>query len=268
MIAALSTDTNQLIMIGDHEQLRPKLNLHELLKYNFDISLFERLALNDINMIRLNIQMRMSPEICDLVRGSIYRYLQDDESVKNYPNVKGVVHNLYWIDHCELEEAKEGESSKFNSYEAEYIVEFCKYLVKRKNQQTGITVLTPYAAQLQEIKNRMDKFPILRQIRVTILDTFQGEENDIILLSMVRSNTGRDIGFLKTRNRISVLLSRAKFGFYIIGNMTCFLKSRIWSNIYEILKDKDLISDALEISCDSHGIKKVSNPMGFQKVCC
>ena len=58
---------------------------------------------------------------------------------------------------------------------------------------------------------------MLREVKITVVDNFQGEENDIILLSLVRSNREAKIGFLKTENRVCVALSRAKMGFYIIG---------------------------------------------------
>lgn len=60
-----------------------------------------------------------------------------------------------------------------------------------------------------------------RKVRISTVDNYQGEENDIILLSLVRSNNFDQIGFLKTSNRICVALSRARNGLYIFGNKTC-----------------------------------------------
>ena len=57
----------------------------------------------------------------------------------------------------------------------------------------------------------------LTDVNITVVDNFQGEENDIILLSLVRSNNEANIGFLKVENRVCVALSRAKIGLYIIG---------------------------------------------------
>jgi superfamily I DNA and/or RNA helicase len=57
----------------------------------------------------------------------------------------------------------------------------------------------------------------LRGVKITVVDNFQGEENDIMLLSLVRSNREARIGFLRTENRVCVALSRAKMGFYLIG---------------------------------------------------
>ena len=76
----------------------------------------------------------------------------------------------------------------------------------------------------------------MNEIRITSVDNFQGEENDIILLSLVRSNKNGEIGFLSASNRACVALSRAKEGFYIIGNATMLQKNALWKKVIEIFK--------------------------------
>ena len=61
-------------------------------------------------------------------------------------------------------------------------------------------------------------------MRISSVDNYKGEENDIILLSLVRSNKQYSIGFLKNFNRVCVAFSRAKLGFYIIGNLDCIIE--------------------------------------------
>jgi len=73
-------------------------------------------------------------------------------------------------------------------------------------------------------------------MKITVVDNYQGEESDIILLSLVRSNENGNVGFLKTVNRICVALSRAKYGLYIMGNMDNLYNSgNLWKQIKEIL---------------------------------
>lgn len=67
------------------------------------------------------------------------------------------------------------------------------------------------------------------------MDGYQGEENDIILLSLVRNNLYNKIGFLNIHNRVSVALSRARNGLYIMGNMNNLKSSSMWNEISEIL---------------------------------
>lgn len=79
-------------------------------------------------------------------------------------------------------------------------------------------------------------------VKITSVDNFQGEEADIILLSLVRSNPQGDIGFLKVSNRVCVALSRAKIGFYMIGNASLMTrKSKLWMSVMEILGTKNMV---------------------------
>ena len=86
------------------------------------------------------------------------------------------------------------------------------------------------------------------------------EENDIIILSLVRSNQEESIGFLRIENRICVALSRAKMGFYLIGNMKVLEgKSKVWNQISRILDHDDQIGSSFELKCEVHNtIRKVN----------
>lgn len=76
----------------------------------------------------------------------------------------------------------------------------------------------------------------MKDIRISSVDGYQGEENEIVLLSLVRSNNYNSIGFLKTNNRVCVALSRARLGFYIAGNLNLLAKnSKLWKSVNEYL---------------------------------
>lgn len=96
-------------------------------------------------------------------------------------------------------------------------------------------------------------------MRITAVDNFQGEDNKIILLSLVRSNLTNNIGYLAFKNRICVALSRAKQGLYIIGNMDVLSKaSSIWKQIDIELQNQDAIGPELELICSTHqAVQKV-----------
>lgn len=97
------------------------------------------------------------------------------------------------------------------------------------------------------------------------MDNFQGEDNKIILLSLVRSNKTNNIGYLAFKNRICVALSRARHGLYVIGNMNGLTKaSKIWESINETLQTKQAVGEELELMCSTHNnIYKVSNFTNF-----
>ena len=100
------------------------------------------------------------------------------------------------------------------------------------------------------------------------MDNYQGEENDIILLSLVRSNDKGAVGFLKIENRVCVALSRAKFGLYIAGNMEQLCASGdLWKQIKETLETNGCIGDALTLKCQNHPeqLNEVRNPDEFMQ---
>lgn len=234
IVASISKDTKQIIMIGDHHQLRPQTNSYELQrKYNFNISLYERLIMNKFPHITLDVQMRMRPEFCDLVRDTIYNHLKDGENVKNYPDVNGMRRNFFFLTHKHPESSS--DTSKENKFEVDFIINLYKKLIGVGNNSEDIVILTPYIAQARKFNEKL-KALNLPQTKVAVLDNYQGEESNIILLSLVRSNKNHDIGFLAMPQRICVLLSRAKMGFYICGNIECLAEgSKIWNEVGKIL---------------------------------
>ena len=250
IVSTLSAATQHLILIGDHQQLRPKCDDFTAKKYNLDISLFERLILNDIPHATLNVQHRMRPEIAALVHPHIYETLDNHESVLHYENVKGITKNMYFISHSYDEERNNDEYT--NTHEAEFVAALCKYLLQQGYHESDITVLTPYAGQRSKLRSVMRE-GTLSQVRIATVDDFQGEENDIILLSLVRSNKNGIVGFIKDSNRICVSLSRAKKGFYCIGNISMLQQhSPIWRNILSYLKKKDFVGEGIPLKCQNH----------------
>ena len=225
IVSCLTAATQQLILIGDHKQLRPNPNEYYLARdYNLDISLFERLIRAGIPHATLEIQHRMRPEIAGLVCPYIYPKLLNHDSVLNYGDVRGVATNMYFFDHTYPEAENTDLKSHSNEEEAKLAVALCDYFLKQGYSPSKITVLTTYTGQLLKLKSLMPR-KIFEGIRITAVDNFQGEENDIIILSLVRSNKKGKVGFLSTQNRICVALSRAKKGFYCFGNFTLLRRS-------------------------------------------
>ena len=259
IITSLSRDTKHTILIGDHKQLRPKATVYELAqKYNLEISLFERMVLNNMDCKRLCIQHRMRPEIAALTKRIYEHEIVDHESVCAFDDISGLKHNMFFIDHCQPEVLVGGMQSFSNPHEARFLVALCSYLLLQGYKREQITILTMYTGQLLEFKNKMG-------IKVCVVDNFQGEENDIILLSLVRSNS--KIGFLKESNRICVALSRARQGFYCIGNFT-LLKSQcmLWKEICDDLETKKAIGQTLTLVCKRHSnANEVRNSSDIQK---
>lgn len=94
---------------------------------------------------------------------------------------------------------------------------------------------------------------MLNEMRVTTVDNYQGEENRIILLSLVRNNGEGNIGFLKQENRVCVALSRARDGLFIMGNIDdLIINNNIWPKISKVLEEEFAIGDSLPLRCQIH----------------
>jgi superfamily I DNA and/or RNA helicase len=128
--------------------------------------------------------------------------------------------NLHFFDHRMIESEMTYIQSKINDKEATFMLKFAEYLLKNHYSPEEITILTLYSGQMLHFKAKMkNRSSPLSKIRVTTVDNFQGEENQIILLSLVRSNKKNSIGFLKVANRVCVALSRARKGTPFFANL-------------------------------------------------
>ncbi|PVD21343.1 hypothetical protein C0Q70_19516 [Pomacea canaliculata] len=253
VVTTLSESCQHLILIGDHQQLRPSPTVFELSKfYNLDISLFERLIKNQLHHTTLTLQHRMKPQIANLVR-HVYPTLEDHVSTTKRKN---------------FGETRTNEtSSKMNDHEADFCLCLCRYLLQQDYSRHQITILAGYSGQVFALKSRMKKeakffegdcFDFIvtvcvTGVRVTTIDNYQGEENDIIILSLVRSNEEGNVGFLGTDNRVCVALSRARDGLYAIGNFKILAeKSELWRKIVKTAKDNHQLGNSLILRCQNH----------------
>uniref|UniRef100_A0A2K6MG90 NFX1-type zinc finger-containing protein 1 n=1 Tax=Rhinopithecus bieti TaxID=61621 RepID=A0A2K6MG90_RHIBE len=258
-IATLSKACQHLILIGDHQQLRPSANVYDLAKnFNLEVSLFERLVKVNIPFVRLNYQVRSWASPGQHV---------ETPSLLKIQKLTGVSSNLFFVEHSFPEqEIQEGKSHQ-NQHEAHFVVELCKYFLCQEYLPSQITILTTYTGQLFCLRKLMPA-KTFAGVRVHVVDKYQGEENDIILLSLVRSNQEGKVGFLQISNRICVALSRAKKGMYCIGNMQMLAKVPLWSKIIHTLRENNQIGPMLRLCCQNHPDTHtlVSKASDFQKV--
>ncbi|WIA41120.1 hypothetical protein OEZ86_004748 [Tetradesmus obliquus] len=174
-LASLSTATEHVILIGDHEQLRPKPQYYPLEAasgrgYNLDVSAFERLASSgSIPVVTLQEQRRMRPDISRLIRAPIYPSLRDHPSVAAYPAVRGMAQPLFMLAHSVPEggQGADDSRSKFNCHEVDLAVGLASYLIKQGYTKEGdLVILTPYVGQLR----RLTKAVAASNMRVLLSD--------------------------------------------------------------------------------------------------
>lgn len=262
LVTSLPRPCDHLVLLGDHLQLQPITAWHNsAAKYNMNVSLFERLIKNGKGYHRLTVQHRMRPEIAELICPLIYDDLTNDASVWNYPDILGVAKNVFFLTHSSDEQSSVESMSYMNQKEAIFLLSFANYLIKQGYSAQEITILAAYSSQQNYLIKNSTKYPLIQGIQIQSIDNYQGDENEIILLSLIRSN-GPSIGFLRKANRINVALSRAKAGFYMMGNADTLLSySDVWGDIFHILNQRNSIGESLPLRCKIHQkITCVSTP--------
>jgi superfamily I DNA and/or RNA helicase len=157
----------------------------------------------------------MAPQIRSLVN-PIYRNppLMDHPYVHTYRSIPGMMQNLFFLIHNEPESHISESASKYNEHEAQMAVLLASYLIMQGIPPDMITILTMYSGQLRKLRECLRKERRMGEdinlVRISSVDGFQGEESEVVILSLVRSNSMGAIGFLKVVNRVCVALSRAK----------------------------------------------------------
>ena len=283
--SALFPSLEQLILVGDHMQLTPHTDLNELAKdpYNLCVSLFERMVNLKMAHAVLNVQRRMVPEIRRILK-PFYSKLQDHKSVLDklvrppVPGMGGV--SSYFFCH-KWPESRTYQQSWVNEDEAQMIVGFVRYLVQNGTSPSKITVLTLYRGQRSVIREKLrrdvilNNLNLLREYNVHTVDGYQGEENDIVILSLVRSpgcEAPYSVGFLDNRNRVVVALSRARRGFYIFGNYRNLVKASqrskaVWKPSVNVLIEQNRCHSKLPLTCKRHGeLVEVKRPDDFESL--
>lgn len=114
----------------------------------------------------------------------------------------------------------------------------------------------------------LEKKQLAEMLRIATVDNFQGEEAKIIIVSLVRSNDRRNVGFLKTTNRINVLLSRAQHGMYLIGNTDTYSSVEMWQKVIGMLRAADSVGERLALCCPRHPgtVIEVQQPEDFSRL--
>ena len=121
---------------------------------------------------------------------------------------------------------------------AEYFTKIGKQRVLSESIDVGI--ISPYRAQVQYLKKLIKKYeffkPYRRLISVNTVDGFQGQERDVILISLVRSNDEGQIGFLKDLRRMNVAMTRARMKLIILGNKDTMTKHPFYKKLWEYVE--------------------------------
>jgi hypothetical protein len=210
----------------------------------FEQSLFQRFQRSEHSVFLLNIQYRMHPDISRFP--SMYFY---ESALENGPNVLSDSYRKKFHDDpafgafvfYELSTAESrGEGfSVFNEEECQFIINLirkfqAKYIDECPLSEIGI--ITPYKEQRRRISSELSKqfsAEEAEQIEVATIDAFQGREKSIIIISCVRAqvNSDKGVGFLEDIRRMNVMITRAKYGLWIVGHGKTLEQSPPWREL-------------------------------------
>lgn len=219
----------KIFFFGDPKQLPPSYSHPDLQN---QISYLERAIEIDggERVIFLNEQFRMEPEILKFPNERYYEgkiRTHTDRKTELKKSYLGTNSKLIWIDTAgsdtEEQLGLEG-TSLFNQTEIDLI----QQLSKTEWTDSKITVISPYREQVEQLK--MLDMPCLD---VQTIDSFQGREADVIVLSLVRSNSNGEIGFLLSPKRLNVALTRAKSHLIVIGDSSTLCQSKDFQTLFE-----------------------------------
>lgn len=234
------------IMIGDHHQLPPVIKNMAFQKYsNMEQSLFTRFVRLGVPTVDLDAQGRARPSICTLYNwryrklGNLDHVLRWSEYTNSNP---GFCFDYQLIDVQDFNGIGESEPNPYfyqNLAEAEYVVAVFMYMRLIGYPSEKISILTTYNGQKHLIRDvineRCANNPLIgRPYKVTTVDKYQGQQNDYILLSLVRT---RAVGHLRDVRRLVVAMSRARLGLYV------FARVKLFQNCYELTPSFNLLME-------------------------
>ncbi|TAH23781.1 MAG: DUF2075 domain-containing protein, partial [Cytophagales bacterium] len=228
----------KVIMAGDHLQLPPTIKSEEASKMGLKITLLEKIMQKNIASTLLNTQYRMNEKIMQFSNEQFYQNkLMAHSSVKNIClDLNNSIDEfpIEFIDTagCSFEE-KPGKDnlSLCNEEEANLIFSHLKNLNEELKNPASVGIISPYKAQVTLIQDKIAKEHkhIFNKTSINTIDGFQGQEKDIIYISLVRSNDKNEIGFLSDTRRMNVAMTRAKKKLVIIGD-SATLSSHLFYN--------------------------------------
>ncbi|KAF8867865.1 P-loop containing nucleoside triphosphate hydrolase protein [Gymnopilus junonius] len=271
ILGSLVPSIEHLILIGDPLQLRPTLNNFALSMdnrrgraiYRFDMSLMERLSESGIHMSTIDVQRRMRPTISSLIRNTLYPKLEDHKLVHNYPDVRGIHKNVFFVTHQHREnDGGDDSASKYNTYEVAMIRDLVLYLLRQGcySDEGDIVVLCAYLGQLARLRDALgsevaviiderdqaalddqegdgdvpvsegvsiERVNVTKRVRLRTVDNYQGEEGRIVILSLVRNAGG-----LEDEAQVFGRGMRPNIGFLKSENRTNVALSRAREGLY------------------------------------
>jgi CheY-like chemotaxis protein len=250
----------KVILAGDHCQLPPTVKSAEAARNGLATTLLEKcVALHPGAVVLLEEQYRMNEVIMGYSSSTFY-----EDRLKAHASVaKHVLFNndnpLVFVDTagCGFDEKTE-QTSTYNPEEAAFLFRHLTQLVSaldtyyKPDNFPSIAIISPYKQQIDTLKEQFQSSPALQayehKIAINTIDSFQGQERDIVYISMTRSNPDNRIGFLSDIRRMNVAMTRARKKLVIIGDSATLSQFDFYSNFITWAQDRNAYQSAWEFA--------------------
>ena len=237
----------RVVLAGDHCQLPPTVKSIMALKGGLGKTLMERIVENKPETVTLlKMQYRMNEQIMKFSSEWFYNGMVESAPMVSHRGILDYDIPMMWIDTAECDGKEEfvGENfGRINRAEAEMTLQTLQQYLEKIGKQRileesiDVGIISPYRAQVQLLRKELRKREFFRPYRhlltVNTVDGFQGQERDIILISLVRSNDGGDIGFLRDLRRMNVAITRARMKLIILGSSETITSHPFYKKLYE-----------------------------------
>ena len=252
---------DRVVLAGDHQQLPPTIKSAEALRGGLGRTLMQHLAETKPEAVRLlRVQYRMNEALMKFSSDWFYHgLLQAAPEVRHRSLLDEVDEPLVWIDSAEeapQEETLAGTYGRVNKEEAQLTLRALHDYVRRfgrhrlLEERVDFGVISPYRAQVQYLRSliRHDETlrPLRNQITVNTVDAFQGQERDVVLVSLVRANAQGQIGFLTDLRRMNVAITRARFKLIILGSSETLCRHAFYRKLFESCRHLTLADEPAE----------------------
>ena len=242
----------RVIMAGDHCQLPPTVKSISAAKKGLEVSLFEKVISNTGTDVMLEVQYRMAPPIMGF--SSQYFYHDKLKTAQEVLERKEEV-LLEFIDTAGCGFNERQDKSTLSTYNEEEALLLVKHLRQNlPDRRLNIGIIAPYQAQIKLLTEALSEesslATIMENLKVNTVDAFQGQERDVIYISLVRSNDRSEIGFLKEYRRMNVAMTRAKSTLVIIGDSATLASDPFYRKMIDYIEKNGKYSSAYEYLYD------------------
>ena len=238
---------SRVILAGDHCQLPPTVKSIAALKAGLGKTLMERIVEQKPEVVTLlRMQYRMNEEIMRFSSDWFYGNQVESAPEVKYRSILDLDVPMEWIDYRFQEEFVGESFGRINKAEAELTLmtlqEYFERIGKTRvlNERLDVGVISPYRAQVQYLRSQLKKKeyfkPFRHLITVNTVDGFQGQERDIIVISLVRSNDEGQRGFLRDLRRMNVAITRARMKLIILGDAQTMTRHPFYRRLYEYVE--------------------------------